>query len=163
MVWLLAFSALLAVWFAVMAWDAKDWKARAARAEARTDELSTALTAISSYDAMRTALKAERSRAISERTKAALAAAKRRGVVLGSNGKVLAARNRAEAVQRIAPMAGRLTALRGEGLSLRLIADTLNAEGVSSPGGARWYAASVQRALERVSDLPADISADAAQ
>ena len=97
------------------------------------------------------ALAEREARVISERTKAALAAAKRRGVALGSNGKVLAARNRAEAVQRVAPMAGRLTALRGEGLSLRLIADTLNAEGVSSPGGARWYAASVQRALERVS------------
>lgn len=97
------------------------------------------------------ALAEREARVISERTKAALAAAKRRGVALGSNGKVLAARNRAEAVQRVAPMAGRLTALRGEGLSLRLIADTLNAEGVASPGGARWYAANVQRALERVS------------
>jgi DNA invertase Pin-like site-specific DNA recombinase len=90
---------------------------------------------------------------ISERTKAALAAAKRRGVVLGANGRALAVRNRAEAVARIAPMAGRLTALRGEGLSLRRIASTLNAEGVSPPGaiGGVWHPATVQRALERVS------------
>ncbi|WP_426029294.1 recombinase family protein [Brevundimonas sp. TWP2-3-4b2] len=87
---------------------------------------------------------------ISERTKAALAAAKRRGVVLGANGRALAVRNRAEAVARVAPMAERLTALRGEGLSLRRIASTLNDEGVSSPGGGAWYPANVQRALGRV-------------
>lgn len=97
------------------------------------------------------ALAEREARIISERTKAALAAAKRRGVVLGANGRTLAVRNRAEAVERVAPMAGRLTALRGEGLSLRRIASTLNAEGVSSPGGGAWHPATVQRALERVS------------
>ena len=98
------------------------------------------------------ALAEREARVISERTKAALAAAKRRGVVLGANGRTLAVRNRAEAVERIAPMAGRLTALRGEGLSLRRIASTLNAEGVSPPGasGGVWHPATVQRALERV-------------
>lgn len=99
------------------------------------------------------ALAEREARVISERTKAALAAAKRRGVVLGANGRRLAVRNRAEAVERVAPMAGRLTALRGEGLSLRRIASTLNAEGVSPPGasGGVWHPATVQRALERVS------------
>lgn len=98
------------------------------------------------------ALAEREARVISERTKAALAAAKRRGVVLGANGRTLAVRNRAEAVARVAPMAGRLTALRGEGLSLRRIASTLNAEGVSPPGasGGVWHPATVQRALERV-------------
>ena len=99
------------------------------------------------------ALAEREARVISERTKAALAAAKRRGVVLGANGRALAVRNRAQAVARVAPMAGRLTALRGEGLSLRRIARTLNAEGVSPPGasGGVWHPATVQRALERVS------------
>lgn len=97
------------------------------------------------------ALAEREARVISERTKAALAAAKRRGVVLGANGKTLAVRNRAEAAERVAPMAGRLKALRGEGLSLRRIATTLNDEGVSSPGGGAWYPANVRRALERVS------------
>lgn len=96
------------------------------------------------------ALAEREARVISERTKAALAAAKRRGVVLGANGRTLAVRNRAEAVERVAPMAGRLTALRGKGLSLRGIADTLNDEGVSSPGGGVWYPANVQRALGRI-------------
>lgn len=99
------------------------------------------------------ALAEREARVISERTKAALAAAKRRGVVLGANGRALAVLNKAEAVERIAPMAGRLTALRGQGLPLRRIADTLNAEGLSPPGacGGKWHAATVQRALERVS------------
>lgn len=97
------------------------------------------------------ALAEREARIISERTKAALAAAKRRGVVLGANGRALAVRNRAEAVERIAPMAGRLAALRGQGLSLRRIATTLNGEGVSSPCGGSWHPATVQRALERVS------------
>ena len=97
------------------------------------------------------ALAEREARVISERTKAALAAAKRRGVVLGANGRTLAVRNRAEAVERVAPMAGRLMALRGQGLSLRRIATTLNDEGVSSPGGGAWYPANVQRALDRVS------------
>jgi len=97
------------------------------------------------------ALAEREARVISERTKAALAAAKRRGVVLGANGKALAVQNRAEAVERVAPMAGRLTALRGQGLSLRRIATTLNGEGVSSPGGGSWHPANVQRALSRVS------------
>lgn len=98
------------------------------------------------------ALAEREARVISERTKAALAAAKRRGVVLGANGRTLAVRHKAEAVERIAPMAGRLKALRGQGLSLRRIASTLNAEGVSPPGssGGLWHPATVQRALERV-------------
>ncbi len=96
------------------------------------------------------ALAEREARVISERTKAALAAAKRRGVVLGANGRALAVRNRAEAVERIAPMAGRLTALRGEGLSLRRIADTLNKDGVISPGGGLWHPATIQRALQRI-------------
>lgn len=87
---------------------------------------------------------------ISQRTKAALAAAKARGTVLGANGRTLAARHKAEALDRVAPIAGRLRALRAEGLSLRKIADRLNGEGIPSPGGASWGAVNVQRTLARI-------------
>jgi len=88
---------------------------------------------------------------ISDRTKAALAAAKAQGRVLGANGRVLAEQHKADALVRVAPVADRLRALRADGLSLRRIADTLNGEGIPSPGGASWGAVNVQRALARVS------------
>ena len=100
---------------------------------------------------LESALAEREARVISERTKAALAATKRRGVVLGANCRALAVRNRAEAVARVAPMAGLLTAVRGAGLSLRGIADTLNKDGVFSPGGGLWHPATIQRALQRIS------------
>lgn len=87
---------------------------------------------------------------ISERTKAALAAAKARGRALGANGRVLADQNKAEAVDRLAPIAERLRAFKAEGLTLRRIAETLNAEGIASPGGASWHPTNVQRALARM-------------
>jgi DNA invertase Pin-like site-specific DNA recombinase len=88
---------------------------------------------------------------ISDRTKAALAAAKARGQVLGANGRVLAEQHKADALVRVAPVADRLRALRADGLSLRRIADTLNGEGIPSPGGASWGAVNVQRSLARIS------------
>lgn len=97
------------------------------------------------------AVMAEReARAIGERTRDALAAAKARGQVLGANGRVLADRNKAEAVDRLAPIAERLRAFKAEGLTLRRIADALNAEGIASPGGASWHPGNVQRALARI-------------
>ncbi len=52
-------------------------------------------------------------------------------------------------LQSISPeLAERIGALRGRGLSLQAIADTLNAEGVPTPrGGVRWRPSSVQTAL----------------
>lgn len=87
---------------------------------------------------------------ISQRNKAALAAAKARGRVLGANGRVLADLNKAEAVDRLAPIAERLRTFKAEGLTLRRIAEALNADGVPSPGGASWHPGNVQRALARV-------------
>ena len=87
---------------------------------------------------------------ISQRTKAALAVAKARGRVLGANGRVLADLNKAEAVDRLAPIADRLRAFKAEGLTLRRIAEVLNADGVPSPAGASWHPGNVQRALARV-------------
>jgi DNA invertase Pin-like site-specific DNA recombinase len=97
------------------------------------------------------AVMAEReARVIGERTKAALAAAKARGTVLGANGRVLADRNRAEAIDRLAPVADRLRAFKAEKLTLRQIAEKLNGDGVPSPGGASWHPGNVQRALARI-------------
>ena len=96
------------------------------------------------------ALAEREAKMVSDRTKAALAAAKARGQVLGANGRVLAEQHKADALVRVAPVADRLRALRADGLSLRRIADTLNGEGIPSPGGASWGAVNVQRALARV-------------
>ena len=96
------------------------------------------------------ALAEREAKMISDRTKAALAAAKARGQVLGANGRILADQNKAEAVDRLAPIAARLRAFKAEGLTLRRIADTLNADGIASPGGASWHPGNVQRALARI-------------
>jgi DNA invertase Pin-like site-specific DNA recombinase len=87
---------------------------------------------------------------VSVRTKAAMAAAKARGTILGANGAKLAEVNKAEAKMRLEPIAGVLLDLKSQGLTLRAMADALNAQGVSSPGGGQWYAANVQRALSRI-------------
>lgn len=87
---------------------------------------------------------------ISQRTKAALAAAKARGTVLGRNGKKLAKRNKAEANARLKPIASRLAALRAEGLSIRKIAEQLNEQSIPSPAGGQWHPANLHRALKRL-------------
>lgn len=98
------------------------------------------------------AVMAEReARVTSERTKAALAAAKARGVVLGRNGQALAARNKAAAADALEPLRGMLEALAAEGLSIRAMAIRLNAERVLSPGGGGWHPANLHRALRRLS------------
>lgn len=98
---------------------------------------------------------------ISQRTRAALAAAKARGTVLGRNGKVLAAKNQAEAAERLQPLANRLDALRSDGLSIRQMAEALNDAGVQSPGGGRWHPTSVQRAVKRLADVAAEAAVSA--
>jgi DNA invertase Pin-like site-specific DNA recombinase len=91
---------------------------------------------------------------ISRRTKDALSAAKARGVRLGAHGavqgKVLAAAHKAAALDRLAPLAGRLHAMRADGLSVRKIAAALNDQGIASPGGGRWTASNTQTALVRL-------------
>jgi DNA invertase Pin-like site-specific DNA recombinase len=92
---------------------------------------------------------------ISIRTKAALAAAKARGVVLGGP-KLGKARSVAKDVIRsmadrnasnAAPIIREIKAAGAE--SLRDIADALNARGISTPRGGRWYASSVRNVLAR--------------
>lgn len=95
---------------------------------------------------------AEKERAlISERTKAALAAAKKRGVVLGKHGRdVLAPQNRAAALRRAVDYRPVFEAKRAAGKSLRTIAAELNAEGVPTPNGGAWHLTSVKRMADRI-------------
>jgi DNA invertase Pin-like site-specific DNA recombinase len=75
---------------------------------------------------------------ISERTKAALKAAKVRGVRLGRHGtEVLAPKYREEARQRAEALKPVITELQGEGLSLSKIAGELNKRKVPTPRGGR--------------------------
>ena len=92
----------------------------------------------------------DEARRISERTKDALAAAKAKGVELGKNGKLLAARNKASAAERVAPIVPLLSELKREGLSLREMVATLNDRRVPSPAGGRWHLANLHRALGRM-------------
>lgn len=89
---------------------------------------------------------------IRERTKAALAAAKARGVRLGSNGTALAAQHKADAVAYAETMRGAINAAVLSGAqTTREIADFLNTAGVSSRQGGRWHPASAARLLHRLS------------
>ena len=86
---------------------------------------------------------------ISQRTKAALAAAKARGVELGTYGKtVLAPRNRSAAVKRARELLPVLAELEACGIiTTRAIARALNDRGVLTPAGKHWHQTSVVRAL----------------
>jgi DNA invertase Pin-like site-specific DNA recombinase len=93
---------------------------------------------------------------ISERTKAALAAAKARGTVLGRHARILALSNREAAFTRVLPYKASLEQMRAAGLSMREMVRRLNEDGVTSPGGGRWHLANLHRALSRVA---ADVQA----
>jgi DNA invertase Pin-like site-specific DNA recombinase len=98
-------------------------------------------------------------KAISERTKAALAAARARGVRLGNPqlkpgdaaSAEFARRARSESVKRRATELGELiTHAEQRGCNtLRKLADHLNQLGVMTPQGRRWHANSVRRLRHR--------------
>jgi DNA invertase Pin-like site-specific DNA recombinase len=104
-------------------------------------------------------------KAISERTKAALAAAKVRGVKLGglrgpaaefaalsrkgsAAGAAVRAAKAAKRIEDLSPVFGHICE-QGAG-SLRAIAAELNARGIETPRGGNWFPAQVQRVLRKM-------------
>jgi len=97
------------------------------------------------------AMAEEEGRRISERTKAALAAAKVRGVELGKNGKVLAAQNRTNAIifaKRIEKQFPELGITLD--MDLQSIARILNEAKIETHNGKTWYKSTVARLLKRI-------------
>lgn len=98
---------------------------------------------------------------ISSRTRAALAAAKRRGVVLGNpanldnrarrQGTLASAKVRgASATQRSQDLAGIILPLQERGASLRQIMRELEAQEIPTARGGAWTPTAVRRVLARV-------------
>ena len=93
---------------------------------------------------------------ISERTRAALAAAKARGVELGNRTNLDEARAkgtaviRAKADQDAARLADVLIPMRAAGASLRAMASRLEALGIPTARGGQWQARQVARILDRL-------------
>ena len=100
------------------------------------------------------AMAEEEARRIGQRTKAALQAAKLRGVKLGKNGKALARENR-KAADAFANEAGPIIdgLLREGGMTFRSIAEHLNSSQlISTPRNSRWHESSVFRVHKRFTD-----------
>jgi len=93
----------------------------------------------------------EEGRRISERTKAALAAAKRRGVKLGRTGVIRAAENK-KAADKFAKKTRRVVKeIEANGItSVRGIAAELNGRGILTPRGGQWHPTSTARLLKRL-------------
>jgi DNA invertase Pin-like site-specific DNA recombinase len=87
---------------------------------------------------------------IGERTKAALAAAKQRGVLLGVTGAERAIKFKAEAKARAIELGPVLCDLKKNGLSLRAMAAELTKRRVPTPRGGAWHPQLVARVLERL-------------
>mgnify|MGYP000160647406 CR=1 FL=1 len=109
---------------------------------------------------IKAAIAEEEGRKISERTRAALAAAKARGVKLGwampsrhseqrQAAQKGAAIRKAKADEFSANVLPIVRELQGEGMSLRRIAATLNERGVKTARGGIWAATTVRNILAR--------------
>lgn len=102
------------------------------------------------------AMAEEEARRISERTKAALAAAKARGVRLGLNGVALARQQKANADAFAKEIGPKIIAMsENEGLSYRAVAEKLNQSNFGSFGGKAWHSTSVYRIATRYRALAA--------
>jgi DNA invertase Pin-like site-specific DNA recombinase len=92
---------------------------------------------------------------ISARTKAALAAAKARGVKLGTAGPANLKRNIGERVAAADAFASKLSAViqsfKAAGMSQRRMVEELNQIGIGAPNGGTWRLNQLQRVLNRLS------------
>lgn len=96
------------------------------------------------------AMAEEEGRRISERTRAALASAKARGIKLGVNGIALAARQKESAnefAKHIGPLIREM--IQTEGMTFAATAEKLNAMGLAPARGTQWHATSVHRVHHR--------------
>jgi DNA invertase Pin-like site-specific DNA recombinase len=93
------------------------------------------------------ALAEKERRLISERTKAGLAAARKRGIKLGGRNEQ-SDRNAAGAAERAEVLRTVFGELRE--LSANACAAELNARGIPAPNGGRWFAVQVIRVRERL-------------
>lgn len=96
------------------------------------------------------ALAQEERRLISERTRNALAEAKKRGVELGKNGKVLAVQRRQEADERAEALRPVIMPMVEAGLSYSEIARRMNEQGILTVNGRRFRAQQVKSLLLRL-------------
>ena len=104
--------------------------------------------------------------AISDRTRAALAAAKARGVALGWSmserkeeqrqaSRKGAAKNAKNACMHASNVLPVIRQIAAGGASLRRIADELNTRGIKTARGGLWYAATVRNVLARENEIEA--------
>ncbi len=111
------------------------------------------------------AVAAEEARAISERTRLSLAAARARGVILGdrtgriaqhavAGGKRSASARRSTALARAADLAPIVLDIQGTGAaSLAQVTEALNARRIPAPRGIVWHRESVRRLQQQIAGL----------
>lgn len=88
---------------------------------------------------------------ISERTKAALKAAKARGVTLGRHGaEVLAPKYQEEARQRAKELEPVIREMESKGYSMRRMASELTKQKVKTPRGGDWHPQTVKMVMQRL-------------
>ena len=93
----------------------------------------------------------EEGRRISLRTKEALAAAKRRGIVIGATGAARAQGYKADAKEKAQGDWPAVREIWAAGITtLRGLRDELNRRAVPSPGGGRWHQPNTSRLLSRL-------------
>lgn len=97
---------------------------------------------------------------ISVNTKNALAAAKRKGVILGKNGKVLSETNKRAAENFAMKLSPLLTTLKKKGITtVRAISKELNKRGIKTFRRAgRWHPTTVHSLLNRLNNLSTQIT-----